>query len=477
MTAERSQYLKVSNKKKVIFIEKTSCFFMMQRCISVFVLTLACFFPDSAFANDRENKMVLNLDQCIKKAVDLSPEIGESRHEEDVYKSKKMQADAAAYPQIELLAITGPSPKARKEHLFSDDKPNSTINGIFGSADITLIQPIYTFGKISSYKQAAEGGVKVAGAGVHKKTSDIVLRTKELYYSLLLAKDMRNLILEIKDKLADSIKKTEKHLEMGSPWADELNLYKLKAFLGEANRNLNETDKGIALAKDAIMTTIGLPRDIEFDIEDASLTPEDRMPEKLNNYIEKAKEKRPEFVQIAQGLIARKALIDAEKSAYYPLIFAGIKASIAGATNRDKIENPYIPDYFNHAYGAVFMGVKWSLDFGITDGKVSEARAEYLKLTEKKRFAEDAIPLQIRKAYLDFEEAGKNILETEAAYSNTRKWLVSAIANFDLGIGEAKEIADAAMAYVMMKANYLRSVYNHRMSYANLLYAAGIDSN
>jgi len=44
-----------------------------------------------------------------------------------------------------------------------------------------------------------------------------------------------------------------------------------------------------------------------------------------------------------------------------------------------------------------------------------------------------------------------------------------------MGIGDAKEVADAAMAYAQMKANNLRSIYNHRMSFANLLYATGMD--
>jgi len=32
-----------------------------------------------------EQKIILNLDQCIKKAVEISPEIGETRYEEEVY--------------------------------------------------------------------------------------------------------------------------------------------------------------------------------------------------------------------------------------------------------------------------------------------------------------------------------------------------------------------------------------------------------
>jgi outer membrane protein TolC len=438
------------------------------------LLAAGYWLPATAYGQDRQ-KIILNLQQCIQKAVEVSPEIGEARYEEEVYKSKKMQADSAVYPQIELFAITGPSPKAKKAEFFRTDVKAASIDGIFGRAEVTLIQPIYTFGKIAGYREAAASGIRVAQAGTDKKTSDIVLRTKELYYSLLLAMDMRNLALEIKDDLMDSIKKAERQIEIDSPWADEANLYKLRAFLGEVKRHTNEAEKGVALARDALITSLGLPRDIDFDIADSTLTPEDRIPAELAWYLKNANEMRPEFIQLKEGLHARNALVRAERSGFYPQLFVGLRASVAGATNRDRIDNPYVFDHFNHAYGAAFMGLKWSIDFGITKGRVKEAESEYHKLAEKKRFAENAIPLQVRKAYLDFQEAEKNIVALENAYKNARKWVVTAMLNFDMGIGEAKEIGEAAAIYAQTKANYIRSVFNHRMSFANLLYAAGMD--
>ncbi|MEW6161734.1 MAG: TolC family protein [Nitrospirota bacterium] len=449
---------------------------------TVYCLLLTVYLsPTSAYGQDNtqrkdNQKIVLNLEQCIKKAIEISPEIGESRYEEEVYKSKKLQADSAVYPQIEVLALTGPSPRARGDQVYSpDDSTRPTISGIFGIAEVTLTQPIYTFGKISSYKEAALSGTKVAKAGVDKKASDIILRTKELYWSLLLTRDIKNLVLEIKDELVTSIEKTERQLEAGSPWADELNLFKLRAFLGEVERNLNEAEKSEALAKNALTTSLGLPKGTEFDIAEASLSPEDKMPEDIKNYLKNATELRPEFIQLKEGLNAKKALLDTEKSNFYPQLFIGLSGSIADASNRNRVENPFIYDYFSHVYVAAYLGLKWSVDFGITQGKVKEAEAEYYKLLEKRRFADEAIPLQVRKAYLELEEARKSIPEMEKAYKNARKWLVAAIANFDLGIGEAKEIADAVMAYAQMKVNYLRTVYNHRMSFANLSYATGID--
>jgi outer membrane protein len=301
------------------------------------------------------------------------------------------------------------------------------------------------------------------------------LRIKELYYSLLLARDMKNLVLEIRDELTDSIEKLEKQLEQCSPWAEETQLYKLKAFLGEVEKKLNETEKGISIAHQALKAHLDLPQGTDFDIQDTSLTPEDKSLMDLNNYIYTALDSRPEFIQLREGLQAKNALVEAEKSNYYPTFFLGLAATIAEATNRTRITNPFIYDVCSRTYGAAFLGLKWSIDFGITKGKVQEAETEYHKLLEEKRFADNAIPLEVKKVFFELIEATKSIPETETGYKNAKKWLVSAVANFDLGLGKAKEIADAAVVYAQLKADYLRSLYNQIVAFANLSYATGVD--
>jgi len=90
------------------------------------------------------------------------------------------------------------------------------------------LQPIYTFGKIAGYKTAAEGGIKVSEAELEKKRSEIIFKTKEIYWSLAMLRDLRTLANEIKDELEKAIKRTEEDLKKEIPSADELTLYKLK---------------------------------------------------------------------------------------------------------------------------------------------------------------------------------------------------------------------------------------------------------
>jgi hypothetical protein len=79
----------------------------------------------------------------------------------------------------------------------------------------------------------------------------------------------------------------------------------------------------------------------------------------------------------------------------------------------------------------------------------------------------------VKKAWLELKESEKSIDATRDAYSNAKKWIVSAMANFDFGVGPAKELFDGLQNYARMRAGYFQSIYNQKMSRANLDYAVG----
>ncbi|ACI20184.1 TolC family protein [Thermodesulfovibrio yellowstonii] len=433
------------------------------------------FISSVCFAEDR---IVLDLKGCIERVVRFHPELGEFKQDVEIYKAKLTEAQAAVFPQIELMALGGPSPKAEKEAISPEirtDVKSTTINGIFGMLTMQVLQPIYTFGKLSGYKTAAEGGIKVSEAELEKKRSEIILKTKELYWSLSLIRELRNLANEIKDELEKAIKRTEEDLKKDIPPADELTLYKLKTYFGEVKRNLNEIDKNEAIIIEALRFMAGLSgKRIEIITEPLKYEESYMKPDEL---IAKAFILRPEMIQIREGLKARQSLIDVEKSNLYPQIFFLVKGSLAGATNRDRIHNPYIYDPLNDSMLAAVLGMKLNIDFGITKGKIREAEIEYQKIVEKKKLAENGIPVQIMKAYIELQEASKSAKDMEEAYQNAKKWLVTADANIDMGIGETKDLADAVLAYATTRINHLKALYNQKMALANLVQASGLDKD
>lgn len=419
---------------------------------------------------------VLILDDCIRMALKAAPELGEAQSDIDLATSKLDEAKSYRFPKLELTTLVGPAPIANKNAItpfIKTDESLFSINALtwFTSADATIIQPLYTFGKISENMKAATHGIEVDQSRKQQRANEIVLKVHEYYNGLLLAREMKELVLEVEEILIRAREKAQKLLDQGSDTVDEMDLYKLDAFSGVATKYLEEAKKGEALALAALKTRMGLPVDALLETGTERLVILDIEIPPVETYLENARHRRPEFHQIAEGLKARSALVEAAKANYYPDIFLGGLFSWAYSDERQRIQNPYINDQFNHLNAGIAIGARWKLDFGITGAKVAGERAQYNRLLSTREFADANIPLQVKKYYLDLIEAKNSATATRGAYLNAKKWAVTAIANFDFGMGPAKDIFEALQAYSSMRADFFKSIYNYRIAAANLDYA------
>ncbi|MBI5191053.1 MAG: TolC family protein [Nitrospirae bacterium] len=450
-------------------------FLTLSAAVAVSAALLAA--PTGASAAD---KAVLDVNECIKQAVAVNAEVRGAEFETGVYRSKQEQADSARYPQVEVVAYGSLSPRAR---LANNRVPVSTTNinkpsydGVFGRAAVQVVQPIYTFGKISSYREAAEHGVKAYEAGAKLKATEVALQVKEAYYGLLLGRELKGLLDDIGEQVDTATSKVQRQIDEGSPNVDQVVLFKLQTYQCEIRKYKAMAEEGIEKATFGLRLLTNHP-DGEFEIADEFLAPADIELAEFDKYVGAAMESRLEFTQLKEGLIAKKALVKAEKAEYYPQIFAAGFYSAAGATNRDHLNNPYITDEFNHNYGGAVLGLKWNYDFGIKTGKVNEARAEYMKLKAKEEYARGGVPYQVMEAYLKVKASEQEIKALSDAYRTAKQWVVASLSNFDMGVGEPRDIAESVNSYATLKADYFTAIFNQRMAVANLEHATGKDVN
>ncbi|MBF8257732.1 MAG: TolC family protein [Actinobacteria bacterium] len=444
------------------------------------ILSLTILFsPPSSLAKEMAEYSVKD---CIEMAVKFSPEIQQKRQDLEIAKTRLAEAEGYQWPQLEILALGGPSPQAHASSPgpggWIDSSPyrNDKIRGIgiFGSADIKIVQPIYTFGRISEAKKAAEHGIKVERSMVQQKATEVALEINKYYYGHLAALEGKKLVGEIDGYLKSTMDKTKKLLEAGSEYATELDLYKLEAFQGMLDKYREEANRDAILSKEALRTFIGLGKNAEFDLQDKTLEPVGDAVDDFNVYVAKSKEFRPEFTQLKEAIQAKDSLYKMAYADYFPKIFAVGFYSYADASDRDRVTNAFIFDYFRHSVGGVALGLKWDIDFGITKSKANRALADRLKYERISDYANIGIPLQVEKSYRELMESKQNIESTKKAYQSARKWMVGAILNYDMGVSDVKDAADGLLAYGTIKKEYIMSVYNYNMSHANVLHASGL---
>ena len=419
---------------------------------------------------------VLTLDEAVVLAVQNSPEIKAGQFAVLMRQSQRAQADAARFAQLDVTVIGGPSPRARGDQFDSPDSKNAiAVSGVFGLATFNIVQPIYAFGKINNLRAAATHGMAVEEARVHQKATEVAMLVREAYYGYLMATSLENLALEISAQLGGTMQKVQRQLDAGVPGVDNVDLLKLRTFRGQLEKQLNDIRQGKALALTGLRTLTGLASTLPLELADTRLQPLARQAPPLDESLSDAQRLRPEFVQAREGIEAFEHLLAAAKADYYPLVFVGLFGNLAEASNRSRLSNPFLTDPLMDDVLAPVVGMRWHFDLGVTAAKVDEVAAELGQVQQQHALAEQGIPFQVRQAYLELEQHQANIAATRKAFRSGRQWLVAAVANFDLGVGEGKDVAEAAVAYAQLHAAYFQAVYNYNLSLAKLDHRAGRD--
>ena len=456
----------------------------MQGMRNPFLLLMAVVFFFSSSPARANEAPVLGLNQIIQMALEKSPEMREVEQDIVAAQSELAQAKAGRWAQLDVIAVTGPAQNAdlptvvitqtqggQSQGMLSDRDHDSV--GIFGSFDFVIMQPLYTFGKISNRQDAAASGVGAQKAAKEKKRAEVVLYIKELYYGTIVASQGVGAADDANLFIKDARQRIQRMLKVGSPNVSDVDLHRLETFESEVIQFKAKAESGARMAYLALKKNIGLKEDQEFRLDLKELPKDTRELERQEEYMRKALENRPELEALKKGIEARKALVDAARADLYPSVFLAAVGSIAGAPGRERMPISYFGDTFNHSEAGFFLGSSWHFDLGIGTGKVQKARAEHQKLLHTKEYAERNIPLEVAKYYQDALEYQKSFQAYEKGMVAARKWIVAAFANFDIGTGTAKDMFDAIDRYGKNRGEYLVSLYKYHVALAKLSYAIG----
>lgn len=446
---------------------------------SLLVVCLVLALSGIARASDTQSGRTLRLDlhQLVTLALQHSDELAAAKSEVSVARSNLNQVKWAYYPQLDVTGVTGPTSDADlpvvENGKITNPSPSSWNVNIFGRLDFTITQPLYTFGKLDNNRQAAMHGVRAKKYMVEQKHNEVILRVKRLYYALVLANQGVAAANESNNFYNDAERRIKAMLKVHSPNVQQSDLYRIDAYRGATEKFKAEAEAGRKLTHYALKAMLGLSPGENFVISQTQLPSRGVKLGKLHTYVQQALVDRPELRSLQQGVEADKFRVDAARSEQYPSIFAAVEGSLAVAPGRQKLDNPYIEDNFNHSYAGIVLGLKWHFDFGITRARIQKARAEYIGLLDTQRYAEKNIPVQVVKAYeevLQWEKAAQGLAKAARA---SRKWIIVAFSDFDMGVGTANNMFQALDKYGQNRGDYLNALYHYNLSLAQLEYAIG----
>ena len=422
-----------------------------------------------------EKKISLTLSESIERALASNDEIKMKDQDVHIAEGRLAEIKSLLYPTIQMTTLAIPIYKETGDALTSTDDKNEW--GAWLKSTTTIFQPLYGFRKEKYYKLAGEKGIEAEKEKRQMKSAEVVFDVKQYYYSAQTAYDGMKELNETEEKLQGVIKRVDELLKMESGEVRKQDAYKLKALHQEIKQKKEFVTKATKLATAAVAFKAGISPEFEFDIKDKNLKKEDFVLKSLEFYQTSALKHRPEMKALKAGITARHAFIDGERTNRLPLFFLGGLVDIADTPNdiRTRQGSPYAYDPYNGSNVGLGLGFRWNLDIWKVNAKIQSLKAEYYKLVHQKDFAEKGIPLEVKKAYLEYKEALANIGHASEQLSHSKKWFLQSVVAWGFGVGDPREVLESVIFKGLSDKNYFEAMLNHNIAIGALSKATGTE--
>jgi outer membrane protein len=406
----------------------------------------------------------LTLEQVIARAL-ASPRAQMAESDRDAAAARVDEADAARLPRAKATAFATLSPEIRcRDAACTETDPKNfalRFSGLFGSAQLDITQPLYTFGKIAHARSAARAGLDAQRALADEAAGDLAVDAARAYWGVKTARELGGML----DDGIDEIGKALAELQdrgggKGKPEISIQDRQRVAVLLAEAKVQRAEARQAELEALDGLRALTGLP--------DAELAALDRkVPPRA------AAEHRPQAIAASTGARAADELAAMAVSQYYPdlaLVASGVIASAQGA---DDPPSAFANDPYNRSGVGAVVALQWTIEPWTVAARVAKARADAHKAHAQAELASLGARYDADNALADASAAHDKVAAAAEGEKAARTWLASVLQAEAIGTAESRDLADAYIAWFQMRARWAQAVFQWNVAVVRLDRAAG----
>lgn len=384
------------------------------------------------------------------------------------------EADAARWAKISATAFVAPSPEIRCEDAtcITTDPDEFALRfaGAFGGAQASLTQPLYTFGKLAAVRDAARAGLTAQRALADAAAADLAVDAARAYWGLKLARELRWMLEDGEEQIGKAVERLDERMADGDPEVTPQDRQRVEVLLAEARAQLADAKAGEATALAAVRA---LAEDAAADIDEEPLEALAFEPATDEAAVAQAEGGRPEVRAARAGAVAARRLADFEARQYLPDLAAVASISVTGAQGVDEPPGAFAYDPYNQVSGALALGLRWSIEPWTTRAKVRRARAGERRAEALAKLAVVGAGLDARTALADARGAHEKLAAAEAGEQAAKAWLAAVLQAEAIGTAEAKDLADAYIAWFQMRARVVAAIFQWNVAAMRIRRAAG----
>jgi outer membrane protein TolC len=426
----------------------------------------------------------LALEALVDEAVKNNLQIAIERARIDEAKALYTLAASKSYPVLNATVLFGgPTPEAKttvKNDPSTITEPSLEGDFDFGELGVGLrvqadaFVPLYTFGKISSGKEAAEHVIEAQELNTRATEAEVASNVARAFWTIQLVRTFERSLADGEKTLAKVLRKVEELLENDSPQVTENDRLRLLHAVGTLRVRKLDAENAADIASKAMLLLIGRSQRGKVFIADVDL--DEGLPKRIgtaDELIEEVKAKRPELLALRQIVEASRAFTELRIAQFYPDIFIGAAMSYAYTSNATNQTNPFIEDTFNFFDLGIGIGVRVNVDIFGKLAQLEQAEAQQRVREAQERLATEAAELDVRRIHTSITGGMERIAELERNARTARGWLTASVLAYDIGTGRADELIDSFLAWAASEAELQKTRYDTVLRMSELARATG----
>lgn len=369
---------------------------------------------------------------------------------------------AAALPQ---LALQGSLAYAK------DD----SIKALYGTAqlqssrtvDLSLTQPLFTWGKVSAAIRAAEVGLQTADQRLRLYRQAAFREVSAAFYDLLLARELHRLAQE---NLAQKERhRQEAQRKFDSGVATDYDLLAAEVEVENARPEVIRNANSIRIAKERLRFLLGIGQE-EFEVSGRIGAVPDTPPS-YEEALAIALDKRPELADQRLKIGIYNEMVTIAEADDKP------RLDLKGSAGWHQLELSN-PGPVQRSDGPAWnAGLYLTFPFfdGLrTSGKVQQAKSELRTRQIEELKLKDSIALDVRTAHYTLAESAEIIGALSGTVRQAQKLLRMSEQGFEYGVKTRLDVADAQTNLLRAETNLLRATRDYLVAQVNLRWTMGV---
>jgi len=393
-------------------------------------------------------------------------------------RGQRTQARGTAFPSVEVTTLFGPSPDIKCSDnadcstslVTNNAEVNVDLASVFFRIEGTIIQPLWTFGKIDAVRSAADHAVRAAEHLRDQLDSDIEVEAARAYFGLKLARELRWTLEDGKEEIEKALVEINEKLDEGSPDVTLPDRFRVETLAAEVEARLGEARKTEAIALAGIRALVG---DDRVDIDEEELAALEVELGDQGAYVQQAQSRRPDLRAAREGAAAAADLADLEHSRLFPdlVLLTGFRFSRAGGV--DNPQSAFANDPFNATSLGAGLALRWNLNPYMQVGRTEQVDAEARRADALVDAAQKGASLEVRQAFNEAQVARQQLETAQKGARSARAWVASVMQAEAIGTIDSKDLADAYVAFFQARARLLSTTYEWNIATVRLRRATG----